>query len=316
MGHQFARSTLAAALAISGLVGCGGGGGEAEPPPVLDNARAQLESGGATSTSVVADTTGDGSPGGAAPLVTELPLPDASEYEGSNRVVNLWVGPGGQTQPVDVWGRRTFTNGPILLVDDLEFGEASEYFAAPPGYSLVVVGAGAGPDGEELAGVFNAGPSDQLTMIFTNDDPEGGVWAPNLWEATSEATGLAPAPPQRGSGVVYLFSANTRAFDETLTASIGGSSFYVGDGTATCAHQRVEDQGFQANVLGGTQDVQLELPPGPTTISLHPWFSPDDCDQPAALDVEVDVPVDGIVMVLVFSRDGETIETLELPVRS
>ena len=103
---------------------------------------------------------------------------------------------------------------------------------------------------------------------------------------------------------------------ESLTASIGGSSFYVGDGTTTCAHQRVEDQGFQANVLGGTQDVQLELPPGLATISLHPWFSPDDCDQPAVLEFDVDVPADGIVVVLVFSRDGTTIETLELPVGS
>ena len=77
----------------------------------------------------------------------ELPPPDPSEYEGANRLVNLWVGPAGETMPIDVWGRRTFTNGPILLAEDVGFGESTDYFSAPPGYSLAVVGAGAGGGG-------------------------------------------------------------------------------------------------------------------------------------------------------------------------
>ena len=51
--------------------------------------------------------------------VDELPPPDGSAFVGRNRVVNLWVGPGGTTQVVDVWARRTFTNGPVLLAEGL-----------------------------------------------------------------------------------------------------------------------------------------------------------------------------------------------------
>lgn len=310
MGHQFAGAVAAAALALVAASACGGGDDDAGPPAVLDNARdlvsvestTAIQAGGAGASTV--------------PQVDELPAPDASTYEGANRVVNLWTDADGQTQSIDVWGRRTFANGPILLVEQLEFGEASDYFSAPSGYSLAVVGAGAGPDGEELAGMFNAGPADQVTMVFTNDDPDGVVWAPNLWEQAAAETGLAPQPPQPGMGLVYLYAPNTRSFDETLTTAVGGSSFYVGDGSSRCARQRIEDEGFAPNVLGGTQDVQLELPQGPAVVSLHPWFSPDECDQPATIELTLDVPADSTVMVLVYSPDGETIETLQLPVHS
>mgnify|MGYP001815039048 CR=1 FL=1 len=276
---------------------------------MLDNARDQVSAASTAPESTTDDTAQT------VPEVSELPAPDASTYEGANRVVNLWTDADGRRQSIDVWGRRTFTNGPILLVEQLEFGQASDYFSAPPGYSLVVVGAGAGPDADELAGLFNAGPDDQVTMVFTNDDPAGSVWAPNLWEAAAAETSLAPEPPRPGTGLVYLYAANTRSFDDSLTASIGGSSFYVGDATADCVRQRVEDQGFSASVLGGTQDVQLELQPGPATITLHPWFSPDECTQPAVHELTVEVPVDGTVMVLVYSPDGETLDALQLPVR-
>jgi len=249
LGHQLAGSAVAAALALVAFAGCGGGDDEVGLPAVLDNAREQVATD--QSDPVPADDT-ESLP---ASEVEELPAPDASAYEGANRVVNLWTDADGQTQPIDVWGRRTFTNGPILLVEQLEFGEASDYFSAPPGYSLVVVGAGAGADGEELAGLFNAGLHDQVTMVFTNDDSEGAIWAPNLWEAAATETGLAPAPPLPGTGLVYLYSANTRSFDETLTESVGGSSFYVGNGSNECSRQRVQEEGFAPNVLGGTQDV-------------------------------------------------------------
>lgn len=311
MGHQFTRAAVAAALGLSLAAACGGETGtDVSPRPVLDNARDQVAVVPGSSpidSAADQDTTVE-------PTVAELPAPDPSEYEGSNRVVNLWVGPDGATKPIDVWGRRTFSNGPILLVEELPFGAASDYFAAPPGYSLVVVGAGAGPDGEQLAGMFNAGRNDQVTMVFTNDDPIGGVWAPNLWEATADETGLAPDPPRPGMGLVFVYAPNTRSFDDSLTATLGGSSFYVGSGVGACAPQRIEERGFEASVLGGTQDVQLELAPGPATITLHPWFSPDRCEQPPVLEFTVDVPADGIVLVLVYSPDGKSITTLQLPV--
>ena len=179
MGHQFPRAVAAAAVAVV-LVVCGGSDGDGSPEPVLDIARDQVE-GAAPDDSIddsLEGTTVDESSHGDAPLgddvPDELPPPDPSMFEGANRIVNLWVGPDGETGPIDVWGRRTFTNGPILLAEGVPYAEASDYFQAPTGYSLVVVGAGAGPDGEERAGLFNAADGEQITTIFTNADELGG----------------------------------------------------------------------------------------------------------------------------------------------
>lgn len=309
MGHQLARAVTATAVATLLLSACGGGNDSADLPPVLDNAR-----------EAVAEAEQDDEPVVESAVepdvvdIAELPAPDLSEYEGVNRVVNLWVGEAGETQTIDVWGRRTFTNGPILLADGLEFGAASAYFSAPQGYSLVVVGGGAGPDADELAGMFNAVDGEQITMIYTNDDEQGAVSAPNLWERDLDGRSGTPAPPQAGLGLVYLYAPNTRSFGDSLTSSVGSDSYYVGDGAGACRHQRVEDEGFQASVLGGTQNVQLDLPPGPNTITLHPWPSFDDCAGPTVLAIDVDVPADGSVMVLVYSADGRSLDTLQLPI--
>lgn len=308
MGHQLTRAAAAAALAIT-LVACGGSDGDGDPPPVLDIAREQVEA--------AHDDSGDGS--GSSDATTsaepaepaELPAPDPSTFDGENRVVNLWVGAGGETGPIDVWARRTFTNGPVLLAEDVAFATASDYFATPPGYRVVIVGAGAGPDGEERAGVLDAGDGEQITTIFTNADALGAVDAPNLFE---RGDAQAPEPPSDGNGLIVLFAPNIRAFTDELTAAIGGDAFYVGDGSATCRTQRIEATGAAPNILGGTQRVEIELPPGGAPISLHPWFSPGECDQPSALDLTVDVVAGETTMVLVYSPDGTTVEALTLPV--
>jgi hypothetical protein len=301
---------------------CSGDDDAAEQPAVLDNARAAAEGAAGAVADEETDRSEDTPGDVAADLpnpsnvldVDELPAPDPSDYEGANRVVNLWVGPGGSTRAIDVWGRRTFTNGPILLAEGIPFGAASDYFSAPLGYSLSVVGSGAGPDGDELSGLFNATDGEQITMIYTNEDEVGGVWSPNLWEVDPGDRPGVPEPPKPGMGLVYLYAANTFAFDDALIASVGSDSFYVGDGAGACRPQRVEDLGFQANILGGTQNVQLDLPPGPATITLHPWLSPAECAQPAALELVVDVPADGSVMVLIYTTDGQTLEALQLPI--
>ena len=253
----------------------------------------------------------DGTTAGTA--IDELPPPDASAFVGRNRVVNLWVGAGGATQTIDVWARRSFTNGPVLLASDLAFGSASDYVSAPVNQSVVIVGAGAGPDGLELAGVFSAGDGEQITTIFTNDDDTGAVWAPNLFEVDPDGASSPPRPPSDGNGLVYLYAPNTGSFESSLTLAIGAAAFYVGDGTGRCATQRIEADGFAPSILGGTQHVQLDLPPGVARLSLHAWPSADECGQPSLLDLDVDVVPGSAVLVLVFSRDGESIETLQLP---
>jgi hypothetical protein len=214
---------------------------------------------------------------------------------------------------IDVWAQRTFTNGPVLLVEDLAYGEASDYVAAPPNHSIVVVGADAGPDGTELAGVFNADDGEQITTVFTNDDDAGTVWAPAIYERSPRGNGPPPAPPSDGNGLVYLTAPNTAAFESSLNLALGGAAFFVGDGSGTCVRQRIEDDGFAASILGGTQNVQLDLAPGAYTLTLHPWPSPDSCAQPSVLDIPVEVVAGAASLVLVSSLDGESVQALTLP---
>lgn len=316
MGHQFARATPAAAVAVA-LVGLATacGGGDAGPPPVLDNAREQVEAvatstvvDGESASSDLVDETED-----SIEVPAELPAPDPSTFEGANRVVNLWVGEDGETAPIDVWGRRTFTNGPLLLAEEVGFGQASGYVSAPPEYSLVVVNAGAGPDGDERAGLLNAVVGEQITTIYTNADSTGTVSAPNYFEAGSTQ---APTRPAADRGLVWLIAPNVRAFSERMIEVVGGDAFYVGDGSESCRRQRIEDAGMAPSILGGTQWVELELEPGPATISLHPWFSADECAQPATLEFAVDVVAGATTLVVVFTRDGTSVETLTLPVNA
>lgn len=340
MGHQLAGAVAAAALVLSAgavLVGCGGDADDTQPPPVLENARAVVSTVDASSTSESGESIGSSEPGGSSDasepgagatssvagddqpsaadvVVDELPAPDPALFEGANRVVNLWVGLDGATTALDVWARRSFTSGPVLLVEDLAFGAASDYFASPPGHTIEVVASGAGPDGAALAGVFHAGEGEQITTVVTNDDERGAIWAPNIWESDPLGGSQAPEPPARDLGLVLLVAPNTRSFADSLTATVGSDAFFVGDGSTECAPQRIEEEGFQPAVLGGTQQVELEVEPGPASITLHPWPSPEMCDTSPVLEIDVDVPVAGIVLVLVYSADGVSLDSLVLPV--
>lgn len=309
MGYQFARAVAATALII-GAAACGGGGGDGEQPAVLDNAREQVAA--VTAPDASGETSADdadGTDGLAASAPAELPAPDPSTFEGANRVVNLLLDDDGPTATVDIWGRRTFTNGPVLLAEGIEFGAASEYVSAPPGYELVAVASGAGPDGEALGEMPNAADGEQITTVLTSLDPRGDESDPSLFEVGEQA----PAAPGDGVGLVVLFAPNVGSFSDRLIESIGGDAFSIGDGSGACRAQRGEADGLSASLLDATEQIELELPPGPTTVSLHPWFRPDECDRPSVLDVVVDVVPDQTMLMLVFSRDGESIESIVLP---
>ena len=314
------RRVATAVVAIVGAwtaVACGPGDADDRPDP-LDIVRDQVVA-DEGSPSVAADPTAEVTVDPSSTVTTagtaidELPPPDASAFVGRNRVVNLWVGAGGVTQTIDVWARRSFTNGPVLLASGLTFGSASDYVAAPVNQSVVIVGSGAGPDGLELASVFNAGDGEQITTIFTNDDDAGAVRAPNVFEVAPDGASSPPQPPTDGNGLAYLYAPNTGSFESSLTLAIGAAAFYVGDGTGSCVAQRIEAAGFAPSILGGTQQVQLDLAPGVTRLSLHAWPSAEQCAQPSLLDVDVDVVPGSGVLVLVFSRDGTSIEVLQLP---
>ncbi len=298
------------------LIGCDEDRGDADArSDPLDIVREQVERAERSAGAVAAAATVPSATSGPAValVVDELPPPDPSAFVGRTRVVNLWAGPGAGSQSLDVWARRTFASGPVLLAAALDFGAASEYFAAPVNQDVVVVGAGAGPDGLELARVVTAGDGEQFTLIVTNDDDAGAIRASTVFEVDPDGANAPPAPPSDGNGLVVIYAPNPSAFESSLTLAIGAAAFYVGDGRGVCAHQRIEDRGFAPTVLGGTQNVELDLPPGPSRLTLHAWPSLDECTQPSLLDVDVDAVAGSAVLVLVFSRDGTTIEALQLP---
>lgn len=296
-------------VSVAGLIlaACSGGEPEQGLPGVLDNAREQIA---AVTTSAEADTVVQADATAPA-VVEELPVPDSSMFDGSNRIVNLWVGPDGSVRDVDVWARRTFDSGPVLVAAGVGFGEFSEYFGTPRGHDLAIVASGAGPDGAELGSIFEAVGDEQLTVVFTNRD-RAAVDTLTFWERGGEQ---APAPPAAGSGLVVVAAVNTRAFGDELLSQVGSDSFSVGDGSAECPMQRLEDEGFEPKVLGGGQRVELELSPGPATISIHPWFPTAGCEQPSVHELTVDVVAGEVTFVFVFTRAGVGLESLVVPVR-
>ncbi len=302
MGHQLPRTVVAAAVALV-LAGCSGADGDGAPLPVLDVAREQVaDAGGAgpePPTSV-----------DEASIPIELPPPDPSSFTGVHRIVNLFAGEA--PAAVDVWARRTFTHGPVQLVENVGFREVSGSFAAPTGHRVVIVSVGAGPDGEERAVLPGAADDEHVTTVFTNADDATdatGATTSAIYESGSDRGPRAPGP---GLGLVVLAAPNLSVFDDELIASVGGDEFFVGDGSADCRSQRTAAAGVAADVLAGPVRVELEIEPGPVPISLHPSPSRNGCDQPAAHAIVVDVLAGETTTVLVYTSDGERLETLIL----
>ena len=175
---------------------------------------------------------------------------------------------------------------------------------------MVIVGAGAGPDGEQLAVLPDLTGDEQATTVITNGDGDSVETALQLFE---RGTDRVPAPPEADHGLVVVVGANLEAFDEELRSSVGGAEFLVGDGSPTCRMQRIESTGAAAEVVGADARVEFELPPGPASFSLHPAPSPNGCDQPSILDVTVDVAVGETTTLLVYTRDGTALTTVSLP---
>lgn len=311
MGHQFARAAAAGAVAVI-LVACGGTELTTQEPDVLENARRQAEEASPRPASADADDTRVDTSGDTRVVVDELPSPDPATFVGANRLVNLWTDVDGAVRPVDVWARRTFDAGPVLLVADIEHGRVSPYVAAPPAADIVVVGTGAGPDAEALAEIVGALDGEQITTVLTNTDRRGGVDAVTVWEIAPERS---PEPPAAGRGLVLVTAVNIRAFGDELIESVGADAYDVGDGSAGCRVQRGELVGFRADVLGPSRQVEVETEPGPATFSLHPSFASNPCAEPSVLDVAVDVLADAAVLVLVHSVDGGSLSSLVVPVR-
>jgi hypothetical protein len=287
-------------LLLLGLAACSGGGQDDDPR-------------GTDDTVVVTTVTTDGTGGTSATSVAdELPPPDEATFVGQARVVNLWLDGDGATQEIDVWAQRSFTDGPVLLAEGVAFGEASDYFSAPPGQSIVFTPAGEGNDAEELGSMFSPEDGQQITAMYSWE--EGGAFVPNDYEHDGSGFQTVEEAPDDGQGLVILRAGQLMAHEASLLEAGLGSSFYVGDSGGTCRTQRVEDQGFTASILGGTQPVYLDLDPGPTTLTLHEWPSVDECASDPLFDLDVDVPDGEATVVYVYTPDGESLEHLPLPI--
>lgn len=268
-------------------------------------------------TTAAADTGGTGSspdtdPASVTSVAEELPPPDEATFTGQARVLNLYVDDAGEQQEIDVWAQRTFTNGPVLLAESIGFAEASEYFATPSGHSIIFTPAGSGPDGEELGSMFAAQEGEQVTAVYEWD--VDGPFIPNDYEKDESGNQPVEEPPSTGQGLVILRATQLIPYEESLIEAGLDRSYKVGDGSDVCPTQRVEADGFSPSVLGGTQPVFVDLPSGPATITLHQWTSPDNCASDPLVEFDVDVPDGQAVLVHLYTRDGETLETLTLPV--
>ena len=239
--------------------------------------------------------------------------PPKEAYKGKNRLVNLFVSPSGNTQPLEVWVRRGFKWSPVKLAEAVPFGKASAWFGVPEHMSPVVLPAGAKPDDKEVSPMAYGKADEVVTGLLMTS---GGVASVTTMYDISKEMPQAPKPPAAGLGGVIVFGYPLREYEPAMMEKFGGSSFNVGDGTGACRSQR--DPAMVNNALGGTSPYELDLPAGKAKITLHKWpggAKDVACKSPAVFEVEVDVVADKSQWVFLYSPDqGKTITSLALPI--
>lgn len=303
-----AHSTLAALVALTLLTACGGS----------DDGKADTTSGG-DGTSVTDSTAG----GDTTPTEESLPAPDPATFVGVNQVVNLAVLPDGSTPELDIWALRTFTNAPVLLVEGLQYGEVSEAFSSPPGAVVAAVMAGAGPDADQFSGMFSADDGQHYTTVIAYDRDSQAASGILLEDVDPNNPTMAFPDTRDGQALVmlwaYQLTLNPLAEEGDFETTIGGKdvSYQVGiEGTTGCAPQpRQTEQGYSPMVLGGTQRVPFDVAAGDTTFTFHGWGTyNEDCADASVIDpITVTLAAGDRVWVMLHSRDGQTVESLVVP---
>ncbi len=248
----------------------------------------------------------------------ENPAPPDDVYEGKARVVNLAT-IDGKPVSVDVWAKRSFKYAPVKLAENVAFGEATEWFKSPKGSPVTVFQTGTGPDSkEDLGGIFHPQAGEHITAIFYNKE-DGKPTSGNYWDTSDDPEKAGtPDAPQAGKGYVILRAGQLTAHKKTLADTVGGWAIRVGDGKGKCLHQRTEDLGYQAAILGGTQPVELDLDPGTQTISIHKRSSYDCSKAGQVYEFNVEVKADKAQFVAVYTVDGKTLKhsAFDMPVNS
>jgi hypothetical protein len=216
--------------------------------------------------------------------------------KGSVRLVNLLVDKDGKTQRVDVWAVGGMY-APAKLAAGIDFGGSSDWFATPTkgGMRVIAVPEGAAGEAASALATLTSGREGANETSLLTRDGDGRVMAAVNTGADDVAR------PAAGKGLVLLHAGQLTPFESSLTATVGGRSFMVGEPGGTCAKP----------VLGGTNYTLHEVPAGRAHFTLHKW--PGDCTTPAVFEIDVDVNADKGVRVEVFTRDGAKLETAMMP---
>lgn len=227
------------------------------------------------------------------------PAPETAMRKGKARLINLLAdAKTGKTDTVDVWAVRSFKYGPARLVEGLKFGQASAWFTAAEGMSVVAVPAGApGESKDKLTSVsVPTKPVNETSILYRDRDGS----------AICATPGGMPEPSSvpADKALVVLDASQLMGFETQLTASpLGGRSFQVGDGNGTCL--------TGAAVLGGTNHTHHEVAPGPFRFTLHKW--PGDCKSEPVAEVKVDGVAGKGQIVYLHTADGKSLSQLVVP---
>ncbi len=210
----------------------------------------------------------------------------------------------GKPVAIDVWATQSFKYAPVKLAENVAFGEATEWFKSPKGSPVKAFVTGTPPSSEEdVGGMFHPKKGEHITAMLYNDD-KGEPTNGNYWETAEEADKSGtPDAPAAGKGYVIIRANQLRPHQDAMKEITGGWAFRVGDGKGNCLHQRSEDMGYQASLLGGTQPVELDLDPGSQTITLHKGTTQGCAAETKVYEFSVDVKADSAHTVVMYTPD-------------
>ena len=242
-------------------------------------------------------------------------LPEPSEFQGEARVINLLTQPDGTQLSVDVVAAQSFNARQTTLVEGLAYGEASDWFKMPKGQSVDLYRSGGRGQARKIVWVASLGPKEgeRITGLLMHDGNQ--ITVANYWEQSPTGSQFVAAPPA-GKALVQLRANPLMAHEESLKAKYGGRSYYVGDGSGDCRHQRVMDKGYSMSVLGGTQLTEHDVEPGKQRFAFYKWPSSEKCAGEAVFETEIEVEADKSYMVILHTADGKELQASSFPLKT
>lgn len=244
-----------------------------------------------------------------APAPAPSPSPELvpfGERFGEARIVNLHASPSSPPQPLDVWVHRDADGNVERLPDPVAFGDVTPWFYGADAYLV--------PAGER-------DPAKAVrSMLFVTRGQRRTFVALGLAASTGGnfadvgSSGVVAPKPAPGRAAVFLYGKALEAFGAELERHHGDQVFRVGDGRGACrATSDPNSPDLEPILLGMDAEIVLDLAPGASVISLH-GRGGGGCGDPPALAFEVTLAAGEAAWSFVFTRDGERLEAITLPV--